>query len=259
MYSEQNRAFSYAVLASIVLHGALLFGVSQRSRPQLAEAQPPPLVARLVEPAAPAPVAAAPQPPRVEPERPKPRPRAAPAPRPVAKAPPAPVAEPMPQPPAEKVASEERSEPTAPDPVPAAPAPEIARLDPAPDAQALPQSPSLPPPQSPRVAEPAPAAQPLAQYRLQLIGAARKHKRYPRLAMENNWEGDVVVRMAFGGNGLLAGLTIHSSSGYAVLDHQALEMFRQAAKMVEVPSALHGREFTFEVRAVYNLEDQDSG
>jgi protein TonB len=165
----------------------------------------------------------------------------------------------MPQPPAEKLASEERSEPT--DPAPVAPAPQIARADPAPDAQALlpPPSPPQLPPQLPRVAEPAPAAQPLAQYRLQLIGAARKYKRYPRLAMENNWEGGVVVRMAFGGNGLLAGLTIQTSSGYAVLDQQALEMFKQAAKSVEVPPALRGREFTFEVRAIYNLTDQDSG
>lgn len=258
MYRQEQRAFSYAVLASIVLHGALLFGVSQRSRPQLAEAEFPPLVARLVEPAAPAPVAVAvpPQLPRVEPEKPRPRPLAAPAPKPMAKAAPARVAEPLPQPPAEKLASVERSEPTVPDPAPIAPAPEVVRADPAPDAQAL-----LPPPSPPQsqLAEPAPAAQPLAQYRLQLIGAARKYKRYPRLAMENNWEGGVVVRMAFGGNGLLAGLTIQTSSGYAVLDQQALEMFKQAAKSVEVPPALRGREFTFEVRAIYNLTDQDSG
>jgi len=109
------------------------------------------------------------------------------------------------------------------------------------------------------MAEPAPAAQSLAQYRLQLIGAARKYKRYPRLAMENNWEGDVVVRMAFGGNGLLAGLSIQSSSGYALLDQQALEMFRQAAKSIEVPPGLRGRDFSFEVRAIYSLRDQDSG
>lgn len=249
MYRHEQRAFSYAVLASIALHGALLFGVSQRSRPPLAQAEFPPLVARLVEPPAPAPVAAPPQPPRSEPEKPKPRPRAAPAPKPVAEVPPAPVAQPMPEPPAETAAPEERSEPLV--PAPAAPVPEVARADPAPAAPAMPQA--------SRMADPAPAVQSLAQYRLQLIGAARKYKRYPRLAMENNWEGDVVVRMAFGGNGLLAGLTIQSSSGYAVLDQQALEMFRQAAKSIEVPPGLRGRDFSFEVRAIYNLRDQDSG
>ncbi len=33
MYSEQNRAFSYAVLASIVLHGMALFGLPLRNPP----------------------------------------------------------------------------------------------------------------------------------------------------------------------------------------------------------------------------------
>ena len=252
MYRQEQRAFSYAVLASIVLHGALLFGVSQRSRPPLAQAELPPLVARLVEPPAPAPVASLPQPPqppRSEPEKPKPRPRAAPVPKPIAKAEQASVAQPMPEPPAEKAAPEERSEPMVPAPV--TPVPEVARADPSPAAPATARS--------SQVAEPAPAAESLAQYRQQLLGAARKYKRYPRLAMENNWEGDVVVRMAFGGNGLLAGLTIQTSSGYAVLDQQALEMFKQAAKRVDVPPALRGREFSFEVRAIYNLRDQDSG
>ena len=37
MYSEENRALKYAIAASIVLHGALLFGVSQRDRARVGE------------------------------------------------------------------------------------------------------------------------------------------------------------------------------------------------------------------------------
>jgi hypothetical protein len=40
-----------------------------------------------------------------------------------------------------------------------------------------------------------------------------------------------------------------------VLDEQALEMFRQAAKAVPLPPALRGKEFSLEVRAIYGLED----
>jgi protein TonB len=253
MYSEHNRTFSYAVLASIVLHGMLLFGVSQRERPRPVEPQVPPLLARLVEPPAPAPLAA-PLPPQAEPVKPRPRPRPA-APRPVAKPAPTPQPEPLAEPAAEEPLVE-TVEPVAPAPAPVAP-PVIARVDPVPQIEApatLPPA-ALPPPATAKVIDPGL----LAQYREQLIGAARKHKRYPRLAMENNWEGDVVVRMAFGGNGLLAGLSIQSSSGYAVLDQQALEMFKQAAKTIAVPPALRGKEFSFEVRAIYNLRDQDSG
>jgi outer membrane biosynthesis protein TonB len=50
-------------------------------------------------------------------------------------------------------------------------------------------------------------------------------------------------------------VTLKGSSGYEVLDRQALEMFRQAARAVAVPPALRGREFALELRAIYGLED----
>ena len=99
----------------------------------------------------------------------------------------------------------------------------------------------------------------LAQYRLQLISVARKYKRYPRVAMDNNWEGDVVVRMVIGANGMISALSIKTSSGHEVLDQQALEMFKKAKPLVQIPAALRGKEFTIELRAIYNLKDQDSG
>jgi hypothetical protein len=44
-----------------------------------------------------------------------------------------------------------------------------------------------------------------------------------------------------------------------VLDSQALEMFKRAKPLVPIPSALRGKEFIIELRAIYNLRDQDSG
>ena len=92
------------------------------------------------------------------------------------------------------------------------------------------------------------------QYRLQLIDEARRHKRYPPLARENNWQGDVLVAVVVGANGRPT-VTLKGSSGYEVLDRQALEMFRQATRAVAVPPALRGKEFVLDVRAVYGLED----
>jgi periplasmic protein TonB len=238
---EQNRAFHYAVLASIVLHGMLLFGVSQRDRPPRLINEPAiPLTARIVEP----PASPAASPDREEPVPApvaKPRPRAKlPAPKPVAKAP-QPVAEP-------EVAAEPPMEEEAKAEAPVAPPAVTAKVDPAP-AAAVPPAP----------AQAAPEIGTLAQYRLQLITAARNFKRYPRPALDNNWEGDVVVRMAMGANGRLAALTIQSSSGYAVLDQQALEMFRKASSVVQVPPALRGKEFALELRAIYSLKYQEAG
>src|SRR5688572_1448822 len=99
MYSEQNRAFNYAVLASIVLHALLLFGISQRERAPPAEPQAP-IIARLVEPPAPAPAAAV-QPPQAEPVKPRPRAKPA-APKPLARETFAPQAEPAAEPQAEE-------------------------------------------------------------------------------------------------------------------------------------------------------------
>jgi protein TonB len=105
----------------------------------------------------------------------------------------------------------------------------------------------------------APDAGTLAQYRLQLISAAKRYKRYPRVAMDNNWEGDVVVRMVIGANGMLTSVSVKTGSGHEVLDSQALEMFKRATPLVPIPSALRGKEFSIELRAIYNLRDQDSG
>ena len=99
----------------------------------------------------------------------------------------------------------------------------------------------------------------LAQYRLQVISAARQFKRYPRVAMDNSWEGDVVVRMVIGADGMISALSIKSSSGREILDQQALAMFKKAKPLVQIPSTLRGKEFTLELRAIYNLKDQDSG
>jgi len=50
-------------------------------------------------------------------------------------------------------------------------------------------------------------------------------------------------------------LALKSSSGYEVIDRQALEMFRAAANAVPVPPALRGSAFALDLRIRYNLED----
>lgn len=236
--SGQNRAFHYAILASLALHAFVLFLFPDLlDTARRAVRFPPPIIARLMEPEpAPAPVASL--------ERPA---AAAPAEVPPAKEPPKPVA---------------RAVKPAPE-LPVAPAPQI-RAEPAPQVEA-PATPAPVTPAPPVAAiEPQPAAPPQTgeapeslsrdQYRLQLIDEARRHKRYPPLARENNWQGDVLVAVVVGANGRPT-VTLKGSSGYEVLDRQALEMFRQATRAVTVPPALRGKEFALDVRAVYGLED----
>lgn len=259
MHSDQDRAFHYAVVFSVALHGALLFGISGLRDPATRTAPPGPIVARLVPPQAEPPAAAAqtepmkpraqekqPPPPAPPPPAVKPTPR--PKPRPLAKAQPKTPAKPAAPPSAPAIEAPAEAAPAAPAPsaapAPAAPPAVVAKVDPAPAA-------------TPPSAEPSDAGS-LAQYRLQVISAARKYKRYPRAAMDNNWEGDVVVRMVIGANGMITALSVKSSSGHEVLDQQALEMFKRAKPLVQIPPALRGREFAIELRAIYSLKDEDS-
>jgi len=236
-----RRAFAYAVGASLALHAGLL--ALRKPEPHIpVSAAAPTIIAHLADQpeALPAPAAAEPKPvplpppPKLEKRRPPKTVRPEPAPaRPsrftVAPAPadaPAPVAEPAPAP---------------------APAP-------------APQLTPLPPPTvgtlgGQVLAAPGHPALFMDKYRRELIGAAVRYKRYPLAARDNGWEGEALVSVNIGPNGELAGLRVDRSSGHGVLDDQALEMFRLAARDVPVPPELRGRAFSFSVRAVYSLKD----
>jgi protein TonB len=234
--TSNNRGLHYALAASIALHALLLL-----SFPDLIESArraasiPPQLIARLMEPAPPAPPASDPVVP-IE----KPAAKAEPSRKPPAEKPIPQVKAPM---------TRERIPEPAPEPAPRVEAPVAAA--PAPSVASEPQAaaaPSLP------AVSAAPESLSRDQYRLQLIDEARRHKRYPPLARENNWQGDVRVGVAVGANGRPV-VTLKGSSGHEVLDRQALEMFSTAARTVPIPPPLRGKEFALEVRAVYGLED----
>ena len=150
------------------------------------------------------------------------------------------------------------------EPAPAAkpePAPQSAPPAPAPPAPV--PAPPVVARVEPRPAAPAPSAAQVEaatreQYRLALIDAARRHNRYPPLARENNWEGEVLVRMEIGADGRVS-LGVARSSGHPILDRQAMEMFKRAQVQVPIPSSLRGKPLSFELRAIYNLKDQVSG
>jgi protein TonB len=96
----------------------------------------------------------------------------------------------------------------------------------------------------------------LAQYRLALIGAAKRHKLYPSHAIERGWQGRVDVRLVLGANGELAGALVQRSSGHDLLDRQALEMMRKAAALTPIPPALRNREFAVEVPVLFELKSE---
>jgi protein TonB len=99
----------------------------------------------------------------------------------------------------------------------------------------------------------------IADYRAGLIAAGKRHKgRYPGPARDNAWEGTVHVRIAVARDGAVA-VRVRSSSGYPILDREALEIVRKAVAHVRLPDGLRGKSFSVELPVVYNLTDQRSG
>ena len=252
MHEGENRTFGVAVLASVVFH-ALLLSIfpalrESQSKPSVA---PGPIVARLVSPRA----AAAPAPLPTEEKREERAAEEPPAP-PVAKPLPSPAAKPAP---VAKSVSKAKAAPATSSAEQAKPAAETASA-----AAASPAAATAPGPVAKVEAQPgapAPAAEDggsLEQYRVALITTARRYKRYPRAAIDNNWEGVVVVRMVIGANGMIATMSVKTSSGHEILDKQAIDMFTKTKPIVPIPPALRGREFAVELRTIFSLKEPDA-
>lgn len=257
MTEREKRAFLWGVAASVVFHALLFFAIPVfRDAARRMQSAPVPLVARLVEPAPPAAL------PPVAAERPEPPPKPKPA-----------VTEPAPQaakpPPAPKARA--RAKPAAPR-APEPPAPQAEEAVPAAPAVSAPpvQAPKTPQPPATASAAPHAIASPLepptnapdpgslARYRIELTRTAVRFKRYPRSAMDNNWEGTAEIALAIGPNGELASVTIKQSTGHAVLDQQAIDMFTKAKPLVPIPPALRGKEFSVVLKAIYSLREPDA-
>ncbi len=245
----QNRVLHYAVLCSLVVHGLMLF-VFQTLRESSKRPVSPPLVAHLAQPrVAPAPVPLS-EPRAAPPVRETRPPRSA---RPPALRKPAPSINAERPPPLPEQAATPSQEPVTPEPARAAPtepspsAPTLARTE-QPAASAPPSAGAEPP-----------FAGSLAQYRLQLISAAKRYKRYPRVAIDNSWEGVAEIRMIVGTDGLIASLIVRKGSGYEILDQEALQWIRKAKPMTPIPAALRGKEFTVDIPVIFNLKEPESG
>ena len=195
----ENRAFRVALLVSVALHALLLYALPDLRESHRRSVSREPLIARLLEPRVQPVLAAAPAIEEVAKLDYKPTAKTAPKVRPVSHPAPAPAEPQIPS--------------AAPDlpktePIAAAPATLIAAspsvaaatgtLSMAPAAAADPASPTSAArgaAQSVPVAGNALDPGSLAQYRLAIISAARRYKRYPRAALDNNWQGRVEIRM----------------------------------------------------------------
>jgi protein TonB len=224
------RQLALAVLASLVLHLLILSLLASFQEFTRSRAAPPPLTARLAKPKPPPP-----PPEKVELPPPTVSPRAAATPKVAPQAP-------------------------APSPVPAAP---ILSMEPAKKSEApalvVPPAPPQPVPRAePTLVPPAasgPDPEAVKRFGIELREIAKRYKRYPRIARDNNWEGIVELGIVFGENGAVSLLSVKSSSGRAVLDEEAQAMLRSTIAQVAIPPALRGKAFRLDIPVRFSLEE----
>lgn len=96
----------------------------------------------------------------------------------------------------------------------------------------------------------------VAELRASLGSAAKRFKRYPRLAQERGWEGTVEIVLVYGAHLPSPDIRVGHSSGRTMLDEQALDMLSRAVHTTALPASLKGRDFQIELPVLFSLEDE---
>lgn len=91
-------------------------------------------------------------------------------------------------------------------------------------------------------------------YARRLSNEIGKDQHYPDDANLNGWEGTTEVVLRMSADAKVKNVTIARSSGYSVLDEEALKKVRRVKHLPPPPDKFKGREFTVMVPIVFRLE-----
>lgn len=243
-FDFREHAFAWALALSVALHAVLAatlppfrFETPKREKALDVELAPPPKA----ETPPPLPV----EPPKPEVVKPKPQVR------------PNPVPAPLPRQVQQVQQVQAVSEPAPAPRVESAqqPPPPPAVIAAAPKAEEPPAF-VAPPPEPPKPTGPSQQDIDAARnnYRNLLARAFDKHRQYPRLAQMRGWEGTVRLQLELDANGNITSSTVIESSGFEVLDKQALETARKASPLPPPPDPLRNRPFSIMVPVTFRLE-----
>lgn len=82
-----------------------------------------------------------------------------------------------------------------------------------------------------------------------------ENQSYPIEALRNAWQGQVVITAIIGRDGQVKTAELGRSSGYDVLDAEALTKVRGVRNLPNPPPMLKGREFKLDVPVTFVLDD----
>ena len=115
------------------------------------------------------------------------------------------------------------------------------------------EAPAAAPVTTPRPAAPRPAADALDGYRRQLTELFARGHEYPRVAALRGWEGEVRLRLRVARRGQLLGVRVDRSSGFDVLDQDAVALLEGHGSLPPLPEALEVAEIEVVVPITYRL------
>ncbi len=83
--------------------------------------------------------------------------------------------------------------------------------------------------------------------------AVAKQRRYPKLAAQRGWQGEVTLRVVVDGAGQLVEVSVQQGSGYDALDREAMEMVRRAAPF-PLATGMKKEDLTITLPVQFRLE-----
>jgi protein TonB len=166
----------------------------------------------------------------------------------------APPAEPVPEDPVEPVETASAAPSVAPPAVArtAAPAPAVpvaATVKTAPAAPAA-EPPAPPPP--PRPVASAPSERP-ADWQSRVLGRLNAVKSYPSSARARRQQGVVLIRFTLDRTGAVLAVALAQSSGFALLDREALALPKRASPLPEPPEDMKGQRIELVVPVEFHI------
>lgn len=114
--------------------------------------------------------------------------------------------------------------------------PQIELASPPPTAPPAPTAITAPPPATPVVVQ----GSGLPNFAGTLMSHLGRHKRYPAEAREQRHEGVATVRFSMDRNGQVLSARLEKSSGFALLDQEAMAILQRATPLPRIPDALTG-------------------
>lgn len=94
----------------------------------------------------------------------------------------------------------------------------------------------------------------LANHMLGLIRRSiQEHFVYPPFARRQGWEGEVLVALQLSAEGEISDIRVIRSSGYRVLDEDALLILRRIGSIPNVRAWLQGQRYSARIPIIYRL------